>query len=433
MRLRGRARTFPVDTLANGVRVATARLPSLSRAHVFVQLRGGPVHEDDDTWGMSHFVEHMVFRGTDRHEDVHALALGADRFGGDVAAATYRDRVTYDTRCDPDLIEDAFTLLASMIAAPRFGSLAVERAIVEEEIAELFDERGADIDPENVLFARMFPAHVLSRSIEGTPAHLARFDRGAVRAFHRRSYTGGNVVVTVAGPLSRRAVLDGARRAFARVPAGPPPPFGRPPAPRRARSRVHVIHTDAPQTSARLCMALPGFRDRDAPAAIVLARLLDDGPASRLQSRIVDRDGLAYSVWAMADLYEDKGVLELGGSVRPDRVGDLVGALARELRALAVRPPPAAELASIAQRYARDVRDALDDPAILAESVGKGALFHDPFRPARAVAAIGAVTGLDVQRLARAGLAAPHLVLSGAPTRRSVDKARSTIERLARP
>lgn len=421
-----------METLSNGVRLVVAPLPHLARAHVFVQLRGGPVHEDDDTWGMSHFVEHMVFRGTDLHKDVRELALVADSFGGDVAAATYRDRVTYDTRCDPDRLGDAFALLASMIAAPRFGALEVERGIVEEEIAELFDDDGADIDAENALFGRMFAGHVLARSIEGTRENLASFDRAAVRAFHRRMYVGGNVVVSVAGPVSRRAVVEEARRAFGRICSGLSPQRGTPPAPRRARGRLQLIRTDAPQTSARLCIELPGFRHADAPVALVLARLLDDGPASRLQARVVDRDGLAYSVWAMSDLYEDRGVLEIGGSVRHDRVGELVVALARELNAVALRPPTVDELKGIALRYARDVRDSLDDPALLAESVGKGALFLDPWRPARAVAAIAAVTPADVQRLARQGLRAPHLVLSGAPGRRAAGDARRAIEKVLR-
>jgi predicted Zn-dependent peptidase len=425
-----------VDTavLANGVRVVTAPVPSLSRAHVFVQLRGGPVHEDDETWGISHLVEHMVFRGTDQHKDVRALTLSADDFGGDIAAATYRDRVAYDTRCDPDRLSDAFDLLAGMIAAPRFASLDVERAIIEEEISELFDDDGRDIDAENALFSRVMAGHPLARSIEGTVAQLNRFDKRAVRDFHARSYRGENVVVSVAGPLSPRAVAAAAKRAFGRVPSGGGPPSGKAPKPPEKKAAVHLIETEAPQTTARLCAPLPGFRHDDAAAAQVLARLLDDGPASRLQARIVDRDGLAYSVWAMADLYEERGVLELGGSVRPEHVGELVDALCRELRGVVTRPPSDDELSRIAARFARDLRDSLDDPSVLAEGVGKGALFQDPFRPKRAAAQIAAVKADDVRRLARIALASTslQLVLSGSASRRAVAASRRAVESLRR-
>jgi predicted Zn-dependent peptidase len=426
--------TFAVheDCLDNGVRIVTVPRPGLSRGHVCVQLRGGPVHEDDGTWGMSHLVEHMVFRGTDVHRDVAALALGADDFGGDVGAATWRDRVAFDTRVDPERIHDAFDLLASMIAAPRFAQLAVERAIVEEEISDLFDDDGNDIDPENAVFAHLFAGHVLARPIEGRPELLRRYDKRAVRAFHRLSYGGQNVVVSVAGPVSRRSVLAAARSAFARVPPGPVPQRGRSPPPTaRARGRVHVVKSESAQTSVRLCGPMPGFMAPAAASAHMLARLLDDGPASRLQARVVDRDGLAYSVWAMADLYEDRGCLEIGGNVRPEHAADLVDALVRELASIARRPPSVDELARVCARAARDALDALDDPALLAESAGKGVLFLHPWRPARELRALRAVAPADVQRLARIAAAGAHLVLSGTVFRSAASRARGAWARLS--
>lgn len=426
---RRRSASFDVDVLDNGVRVVVAPLPAFSRVHIFVQLRGGPVHEDDATWGLSHFLEHMVFRGTDRHRDVRALSLAADALGGDVAAATYRDRVTFDTRCDPDRVREAFHILAAMIAAPRFGELAVERAIIEEEIADLFDDDGRDADPENAMFARLFSGHVLARSIEGTPEQLRRYDRAAVRAFHGQMYVGGNVVLSVAGPVEPRRVRAWAAESFGRVRCGTSIARGAPPRRVQARSPIHVVRTDAPQTSVRVCMPLPGVKAPDAPTALALARLLDDGPASRLQARLVDRDGLAYSVWAMADLYEDRGVLELGGTVRHERVGDLVEGLMAELLALAVRAPTRDELSRTARRAARDLRDTQDDPALLAEAVGRGVLFDDPFRPVRAVAALRAVTPAHVQALVRSGACALQVVLGGMPPRTAVQRARATLTR----
>ncbi len=418
------------DCLDNGLRIVTVPRPGLSRAHVYVQLRGGPVHEDDDTWGLSHLVEHMVFRGTDLHADLAALTLGADDFGGDLGAATYRDRVTFDTRLDPERVADAFALLASMIAAPRLQKLGVERAIIEEEISDLFDDDGKDVDAENAVFRHLFHGHVLARPIEGRPELLRRYDKRIVRAFHRRVYSAQNVVVSIAGPVTRVRVLAAARRAFARVPSGETPALGRAPAAGRTRGRVHVVRSEAMQTSVRLCGLLPGHGlggkgtvSPDVAAAYVLARLLDDGPASRLQSRVVDRDGLAYSVWAMADLYEERGCLEIGGSVRPDRAAALVSALIRELAALAARPPSKDELSRICARAARDARDALDDPDALAESAGRGALFGRSWHPNRELAAMHAVTPSRVQRLAALAKDSAHLVLSGEVTRSAATSA----------
>lgn len=416
--------------LDNGVRVVAVSRPSLSRAHVYVQLRGGPAHEDDATWGMSHLVEHMLFRGADRFPNVRALTLFADDFGGDVGAMTYRDRVAYDTRVDPDRLPDALALLAGMITAPRFRGLEVEREIIEEEIADLFDDDGNEVDVENAVATRVLAGHPLARSIEGTPAGLRRVTRARLKEFHARHYRGGNIVVSVAGPVSRRRVFELARRSFARVTAGDPPPLGTPPRPPRRRD-VTVIPTDASQTQVRLCTSAPGMRSDDAWTAVALSRLLDDGPASRLQARVVDAQGLAYAVWAFADQYETRGVIEIGGTVRHDRVEELVGSLTREIVALQRRAPSAAELARVAERYQRDVRDARDDPAALAEAAGKGTLFSRPFSPAWAVAQLAAVRPDDVRRLARRVFEQPHVVLAGSPSRRSVACARALVARLA--
>lgn len=410
--------------LDNGVRVVAVPRAALSRAHVFVHLRGGPAHEDEDSWGMSHLVEHMVFRGTDRFPDVRALTLFADDFGGDVGAMTYRDRVAYDTRVDPDRLHDAFSMLSGMIAAPRFTGLAVEREIVEEEIADLFDDSGNEVDVENAVAARVLAGHPLARSIEGTPASLRRATRARLRAFHARCYRGGNVVVSVAGPIAARQVFEAARKSFGRIAAGPAPAPGVAPRPPRRRE-LTVIRTDASQTQVRVCAAAPGIGSPDAWAAVALARLLDDGPASRLQARVVDALGLAYSVWAFADLYEARGVLEVGGTVRHDRVEELLRALVREIAALRRRGPSPAELRRVVERYQRDARDARDDAAALAEAAGKGTLYGQPWRPEEAMAALAAVRPRDVQRLAARLFPHAHIVLAGSPSRSAQVAARA--------
>ncbi|HEY1101217.1 MAG TPA: pitrilysin family protein, partial [Myxococcota bacterium] len=400
--------------LDNGVRVLTGAMPHHARCHVFVQVRGGPVHEDDETWGLSHVIEHMVFRGTKTHADAHAVGLAADDFGGDVGAATYRDRVTYDTRCDPDGVGAALSLLAEMLGSPRFEGLSTELGIIEEELAELYDDDGQEIDIDNASFRQLFADDVLSRTIEGTPKVLKKITPALVERFHKQWYRGGNIVVSVAGPVDHDAVVAVAKKAFGRLPEGASPPTGTPPKLHEPHTRdVVVIKTDDAQTEVRLTFVTPGFTDSNAVVAAMLGRVLDDGPASRLQQEVIDRDGLAYSAWAMADLYEHKGMLELAGAVRHDRVGKLVKAFAQQLQALATTPPTTAELARIVKRVWRDTRDLLDDPASVAEAIGKGALFGQPFSAALQVARFASVTPEQVQAAAAAAAQAPRLCLVG--------------------
>ena len=417
--------------LANGVVVLTGAMPHHARCHVFVQVRGGPVHEDDETWGLSHVIEHMVFRGTKNLIDARAVGLAADDFGGEVGAATYRDRVTYDTRCDPDGVGAALTLLAEMLGEPRFEGLSVELGIIEEELAELYDDNGQEIDIDNASFRQLFAGHQLSRTIEGTPKVLKKVTKALVERFHEQWYRGGNVVVSVAGPVDHDAVVAAADKSFGRLAEGPPPARGMPPQQHEPHTKnIVVIKTDDAQTEVRLTFEAPGFTADNAVVAAMLGRVIDDGPASRLQQEVIDRDGLAYSAWAMSDLYEERGMIELAGAVRHDRVGRLVKAFAQQMQALATTPPAAAELERVVKRVWRDTRDLLDDPASVAEAIGKGALFAMPFSPVLQVERFASVTPEAVQAAAAAASKNPRLVLVGLPKKSEVAAARNALENL---
>lgn len=419
------------STLDNGVVVVTAALPHHSRCHVFVQLRGGPVHESDATWGLSHLVEHMVFRGTAKHKDTRAVSLAADDFGGDVGAATWRDRVTYDSRCDADRVKDAFDLLAHMLGTPRLEGLAIEQGIIEEEIAELYDDDGNEIDVENAVFRQVFAHHPLSRSIEGTPKKVKSYDKAAVKKFHGACYGAQNLVVSVAGPVDHAAVVDAAKATFGKLDTGSRAPAGEAPALKPAQTESFVVtKTEDGQTDLRICFPTGGLHADDAAATAVLARILDDGPSSRIQQDIIDQQGLAYAVWAMADLYEDRGVLELGAEVRHDKVGALIEALVRQAEALTSEPPSPSEVARVAARYARDLRDLMDEPAGLAEAIGKGALFGPPFDPEVLAQRVAAVDAAAVHDVARRVFRHPHVVLIGLPKKKDVVAGKAAIARL---
>lgn len=417
--------------LDNGVTVVTSPLPHHARCHVFVQLRGGPVHEDDDTWGLSHILEHMVFRGTKRHKDARAVGLAADDFGGDLNAATYRDRVTFDTRCDPDRVDDACALLADMLGAPRFEGLETELGIIEEELAELYDDDGQEIDADNASFRQLFAGDVLARSIEGSVAGLKRVTKKRLERFHDDGYRGGNVVLSVAGPVEHGAIVAAAKATLGRLKPGGPPPRGTAPKVHEPHARdVAVIRTEDAQTSVRLTFPTVGFAAASSTVATILARVIDDGPASRLQQQVIDRDGLAYSAWGLCDLYETRGMIELAGDVRHERVTALVEAYAAQVRALATTAPSPSELERVVLRTARDARDLLDEPAALAEAIGRSVLFAQPFEPARQVERAAAVGRTELRELARSMARLPHLVLVGLPRKKDVAAARQVLAEL---
>lgn len=411
--------------LPNGVLVTTARLPHLASSHLCVMHRGGPLHEDDETWGMSHLLEHMVFRGTRRHKDARAVSLAADDFGGEIDGATWRDRVVYDTRVDAGRESEAIGLLCEMLGAPRFEGLAVEKGVLREELLELVNEDGVEIDADNLSAQRLFAGHGLARTIEGTVAHLDATDLKSLRRFHREMVGPEHLVVSVAGPVEHAGVVEAASRTFGTWTTGRGPRPGVPPAPQRRARGCTVVQDDDSQTHLRLCFKVGGLFDEARYRVGVMARVLDDGPAARFRSRLIDGQGLAYSLWCDVDLYEEGGAVEIGAQVAHERVADVVEAICRELSSLGRRPPRIEEVDRVRARLARDLEDMRDNPAHVAESAARGALVGLPLRPAETLAFVSAVEPAAVSAMAREVFRQDRavLVLVGKPRRADVKRA----------
>lgn len=428
----GRRIPLKQTRLDNGVIVVSARLAHLSSSHVVAMHRGGPVHEDDDTWGLSHLVEHMVFRGTRRHKDTRAVSLAADAFGGEIDGATWRDRVVYDTRVDAGREPDAIGLLADMLGAPRFEGLEVEKGVLREELLELLNEDGVEIDADNLSARRLFDGHVLSRTIEGTLDTLKRFDLAAVKRFHRQVYGPEHTVVSVAGPVAHGDVVEAAKKTFGRLPRGEGARPGSPPARDRKRNGAIVVKDEDSQTQVRLCFPCEGLHSEGRYATSVLSRVLDDGPAARFRAKLIDQLGLAYSLWCDVDLYEDKGTVEVGAQVAHDRVGDVVEAVCRELAAIAHKAPRLDEVERVRARVQRDLLDMRDAPSHVAESAARGALVGLPFHPERTLARVAEVAPKDVSKAARSLFHKDKavLVLVGLPHKREVQRATKAIEEI---
>jgi predicted Zn-dependent peptidase len=423
-------------TLDNGVRVVSAPRPQLSRAHVVVALQGGPVHETDGTWGMSHVLEHMVFRGTKAHRDARAVSLAADDFGGEIGGTTYRDRVHYDTRADEGRVGEALELLGEMLFSPRFEGLAVEKEILREELLEQYNDDGELVDADNLAASELFAGDTLARSIEGTLEGLEGLDRAGLKRFHRSAYGPEHLVVTGAGALEHDELVRAAESVFGALPPGEGPPAGEAPpsgAGEKRGEKLLVVDDDESQTSVRLSFPCVGFGDPRRTAVAALGRVLDDGPAARLPARLIDAEGLAYDLWCDVDLYAHRGAFDLGAQVAHDRVGQLVESLCRELARLRQRGPTKDELQRIRARLERDLSDMRDDPADVADAIAHGELLGVPFSPERLRASYASLTPVDVRDCAREVLRAEQavLVLVGRPKKKEVKRAQKALRELS--
>ena len=387
--------------LPNGLRVVTIELPHLHTGMAAVYVRAGSRHESERTNGVSHFLEHLFFRGSAGHPDGKRMNVLVEDCGGALNGVTARDHGYYFTPVHPGRIAVPLDVLGDMLARPLFKDVDVEREVILEEILDEVDEEGRDIDVDNLSRSALFPGDPLGLKIAGTRDSVRGIREDDLRAHHARAYGAKNMVLACAGPLQHEAVAELAEKAFARVPAGTrlseTPPDGAPPA-----SFVLVDHRES-QMEVQLSFRGPPEEHPDFPVLRIIKRLLDDGLASRLQLALVEKKALAYSVGAGMDAFTDCSVFDVGCACAPKKAPAALEEILHLLAQLRDERVPEEELARARKKTRMWLEFSLDSPAEMIGWFGAGELMHPPAEPFETwLGRIEAVTAADIQRVARA-------------------------------
>ncbi|GAC1346905.1 MAG: pitrilysin family protein [Myxococcales bacterium] len=386
--------------LANGLRVVTVELPHLHAGMLAAYVRAGSRHEDERRNGVSHFLEHLFFRGSAGNPEGRALNARVEDEGGNLNGVTTRDHGYYYTPFHPLRMEVPFSVLGDMLARPLFKEIELEREVILEEILDEVDEDGRDIDVDNLSKRALFGSHALGLKIGGTRDTVAALTEADFREQHARAYGARNMVLCCAGPVTHAQVVALAERTFGHLPGGaplfdaPPPPFPRGP------QLVCVEHRES-QTELRLSFPTPPEDHEDFPALLLVRRILDDGLAARLQLAVVERKGLAYAVHAGIDTFSDCGLFEVEGACAPRKAPAFAQELIRILAELCDTPVSDEELERAKVRHRIGLEFALDSAGEMIGWFGGTELF----RPAEGFAAraqrVEAATAADLQRVAR--------------------------------
>ncbi len=385
--------------------------PTLAQAYVAVYFGVGSRHETPEENGITHVLEHMLFRGTASFADPTALNAAAEELGGFLEGATYRDHLVFATGCHPSAVGDAIGILGELVQTPRYRGMDIERQILREELLETLDAQGRMIDIDNITHASVFGGAGLGLPIEGTLRNLERFERADLERHRRRFLVGCNTVVSVAGPVEASSALEQVRRAFSRLPqgtlpAGVPP---RTPAPAPALTQVR---DSGSQIDLRLSFRSVPMQHPQYPALVLLARLLADGLASRLHAELVDRRGLAYALSAGLTTYADCGLFDFEVAVAPERTAELTNALLELARGAQRFRFGEAELSRTLKRYAFGMQFMSDAAHELASWHGRASLFGVEAETRRLGERIAAVSLADLRQAARTVFRPEGLVVS---------------------
>ncbi|MDB4932394.1 MAG: hypothetical protein JWM10_4878 [Myxococcaceae bacterium] len=347
--------------LANGLRVLTIHRPHLHRAVTSVYVHVGSRHERPRHNGLSHFLEHMLFRGSEALPSAARVNDAVESLGGSMNAATHSDFTMFELSAPPDALAAVSGILGGILTRPVFADRKVEVGIVREELLEDVDADGRDISPDNHARRLVFGRHPLGAPIAGTARNVSRFGEDDLRAHHAHHYVAGNMVACAAGPLEHDELLRAVSRSLRRVPEGPlraAKPYAR----RARRGRHALVAHPGSQTALRLAYPCEGLDDPGGAATEMLLRVIDDGMSTRLYRQVCEERGLAYDASADIERFAEVGVIDVAASVARASVADVVEEVLGIFRALADEGPTAAELEKAKRRFGFDL-DALDDDA----------------------------------------------------------------------
>jgi predicted Zn-dependent peptidase len=408
-----------ITELDSGVRVVTERMPSVRSVALGFWIGTGSASEAEPEAGLSHLIEHMLFRGTARFESVEIDQI-FDGMGAELNAGTGKETTSVYSRVLDVHLERALDVMADMVWRPRFAQddLDNEREIVLEEIAMYED------DPQDKVFdvlgEAVFGSHPLGRAIIGRAEVVAGTPAEGLRSFYDVRYVPRNIVVAAAGSLDHDELVEQIVAAEAARVGVTPPPLVAPPRDELAR-RVQFIEKDTEQY--HLCLGGPGIpRDDDRRFALrVLDNVLGGSSSSRLFQEVREKRGLAYSVYSFQSLYAGIGQVGLYLGTRPDNVGRAMSVVATELERFRNEPATLEELERSKENVKGRLVLALESTTARMNRLGSSLLAELPLLSVdEMVERIDAVTVADLEELAQELYAPEQLSAAGIGAERSV-------------
>lgn len=392
-----------LSVVPGGLRVITESVPSARSASVGIWVGVGSVDERGSLAGASHYLEHLLFKGTRTHSGPE-IAAAIDAVGGEFNAFTsheytcfYSHVLASTAQLAIDLVCDV--VLDAVIAGP---DVDVERQVILEEIAMRED------DPEDTLgdafAAAVFAGHRVAEPVIGTEQTITEMTRAQVAGYYRRRYRPERMVVSVAGGIEHGEVVRWVREAFAgrliadRLPSAPRIGPGR----IKPRDGILVVERETEQAHLCLGMPAPARTDPSRPVLAVLTAALGGGMSSRLFRTIREDHGLAYSVYAATSAYADIGSFSVYAGCQPDNLGTVAQLIGRELAGVVDQGVTDSELTRVKGQLTGGFLLGLEDTESRMSRIGKNLLVRSDFRTVQQeLDAIGAVTASDVGAMAR--------------------------------
>ena len=414
------------STLPNGLTVLSEFMPGVRSVAIGAWVRAASLHESRDRMGVSHLLEHMVFKGT-RRRSAKDIALSLESLGGSLDAYTSREHTVYQARVLDEHLEVAADVIGDMVFEPalRNSDLTLERNVVLEEIGMVEDT------PDDFVFElhneAVWGDHPLGYSILGTRQSVGSLDTRALKDLHRRNYRPSQLVIAAAGSVDHDALLDILRRTgwTDREDGGK---VATSPKPKPAKPTQRHVERDGSQTHIVFGAPTLGYQDQRRHALVLLSVVLGGGMSSRLFQRVREELGLAYSVYTFQTFYADCGVQGVYVGTAPKTAEAAREAIERELALIASKGLSDEEIAQGKGQLKGQLTLSLESPTARMYRAAAVDLYGEPYRTLdEMLALIDAIDAKTIRDLANQYLSpALQTVVSLGPSPR---KARSKVRR----
>ncbi len=317
--------------LPNGMRVVTEHMPNVRSVSVGIWIGTGSREESPADTGISHFIEHMVFKGT-KNRSAEQIARSVDSIGGGLDAFTSKELVSYNVKVLDEHLPEAFDVVADLVRNPLFME-----ADIEKEKGVILEELKMEVDNPEYLIHEIFSSnfwkgHALGRPILGTKQTIRAFDRDKVEKYYKQFYTPSNILITAAGNLDHRKLVRLAERYFGDLKKSRTTKLEEKPTPHaplvfRDKDSLEQVH---------VYLGVPSIPmpHKERFACYILNAVLGGGMSSRLFQNIREKQGLAYTVYSELTMYRDAGCMLIYAGTALKNAGKVIESIVRELREL---------------------------------------------------------------------------------------------------
>ena len=396
--------------LSSGERVISERVPGVRSIALGFWIGAGSRDEPDSRAGVSHFIEHLLFKGSSRYT-AQEIAEIFDELGGELNAATSRETTVVYARIADDRLERALDVMADMVFRPAFVDVDAEREVVLEEIAMVEDTPNDLI--HDIASEAVFGAHPLGRPVIGRAEVISSVSRRALSGYHRRAYQGENIVLAAAGNVRHDDLVSLLRE---RIDGGGTGPglAARKPVRTNGGPGVRFQRKDTEQY--HVCLSAPGISrvDERRFAASLMDAILGGSASSRLFQEIREKRGLAYSVYSYSAQYHDTGQVGVYVGTREDNLAECLALAVAELSDLARGNVKTDELVRAKENLKGRILLSLESTSARMTRLGKSTVTETPIlTPEQIVKRLEAVSAGEVAELADALLAPERLSVAG--------------------